>query len=65
MTAKIKRSFGLTAFFSMITDGRERVVTAIIKDRTTPNWAPFESSASATGMVPKISAKGSLFREFL
>lgn len=56
MTAKIKRSFGLTAFFSMITDGRERVVTAIIKDRTTPNWAPFESSASATGMVPKISA---------
>ena len=37
MPAKMQRSFGLTAFFSIIIDGRERVVTAIIKERTTPN----------------------------
>ena len=31
-------------------------VTAIMKDRTVPSCAPLESSASATGIVPKISA---------
>ena len=37
-------------------DGRLSVVTAIIKARIVPSCAPFASSASATGMVPKISA---------
>lgn len=56
MAIKIPKSFGLTAFLSIIMDGRERVVTAIIKDSTTPSKAPFESKASAIGIVPKISA---------
>ena len=50
------RSFGLTAFLSIIIDGRERVVTPIINERTTPKSAPFESKASAMGIVPKMSA---------
>ena len=50
------KSFGLTALRSMIMDGKDRVVTPIIKDNTVPNWAPLESSASAIGIVPKISA---------
>ena len=49
-------NFGFTAFFSMIKDGRLNVVTAIINDKIVPNCAPFESNASATGIVPKISA---------
>ena len=49
-------SFGFTAFFSMINEGRLNVVTAIINDKTVPNCAPFASNASATGIVPKISA---------
>lgn len=49
-------SFGFTAFFSIIIDGRLSVVTAIIKERTTPSFAPFASNASAIGMHPKISA---------
>lgn len=49
-------SFGLIAFLSMIIEGRLRVVTAIMKDKTVPNCAPFEKSASATGIAPKISA---------
>ena len=53
---KIARSFGLTARRSMIIDGSDSVVTAIMKERTTPSNAPFESSASAIGIVPKISA---------
>ncbi len=31
------KSFGLTAFFNMINDGRLSVVTAIIKARTVPS----------------------------
>ena len=50
------KSFGLTAFFNIINDGRLSVVTAIIKDRTVPSWAPFANRASAIGIVPKISA---------
>ena len=46
-------SLGFTALRSMIRDGRDKVVTAIIKERTVPSCAPLESSASATGMVPK------------
>ena len=44
-------SLVFTAFFSMISDGRESVVTAIMKLRTVPSCAPFASSASATGIV--------------
>mgnify|MGYP000225945319 CR=1 FL=1 len=37
--------------------GRElKVVTAIMKLKMVPSWAPLAKSASATGMVPKISA---------
>lgn len=50
------KSFGLTAFFNIINDGRLSVVTAIIKDRTVPSWAPFDNRASAIGILPKISA---------
>lgn len=49
-------NLGFTAFLSMISDGRLNVVTAIINDSTVPNCAPLESNASATGIVPKISA---------
>ena len=54
----IKRasSFGFTTFRSMTRDGRDKVVTAIIKDKIAPSCAPFANKASATGMVPKISA---------
>ena len=37
-------------------EGRDRVVTPIMKESTTPSCAPLASSASAMGMVPKISA---------
>ena len=56
MAIKRVNSLGFTAFFSMIKDGKLNVVTAIINDKIVPNCAPFESNASATGMVPKISA---------
>ena len=49
-------SLGFTALRSIIIEGRERVVTPIIKDRTTPSCAPFARSASAMGIDPKISA---------
>ena len=49
-------SFGFTAFFNIIKDGKLNVVTAIIKDKIVPNSAPLASKASATGIVPKISA---------
>ena len=52
---KVPSSFGFTAFFSIIIDGRLSVVTAIIKLRIVPNCAPFDNNASATGIVPKIS----------
>lgn len=46
---------GLTAFLSMTSDGSDNVVTAIMKARMVPSWAPLPSSASATGIVPKIA----------
>ena len=49
-------SLGFTAFFNMISDGRLSVVTAIINESTVPSCAPLANSASATGIVPKISA---------
>lgn len=56
MAINIPSSFGFTAFFKRIIDGRESVVTPIMKERTTPKPAPFASSASAMGIQPKISA---------
>ena len=49
-------NFVFTAFFSIIKDGKLSVVTAIINDKIVPNCAPLASKASATGIVPKISA---------
>lgn len=49
-------SFSLMAFFNIIIEGRLKVVTPIMKERTTPSYAPFASKASAIGMHPKISA---------
>ena len=49
-------SLGLTALRSMIMEGRDSVVTAIMKDNTVPSCAPLYNSAYAIGMVPKISA---------
>ena len=37
-------------------DGTFSVVTAIMKESTVPSCAPLASSASATGIVPKMSA---------
>ena len=53
---KVQSSLGLMAWRSMIILGRLKVVTAIMKESTVPSWAPLYSRASATGMVPKISA---------
>ena len=47
---------GLTALRSMISEGRLKVVTAIMKLRIVPSRDPYTSSASATGIVPKMSA---------
>lgn len=49
-------SFGLTACFNKNNEGKLRVVTAIIKLSTVPSCAFFAGKASATGIVPKISA---------
>ena len=49
-------SLGFTALRSRIMEGTLRVVTAIIKLRMVPKSAPLARRASATGMVPKMSA---------
>ena len=49
-------NLGLIAFFNIIIDGRLNVVAAIINAKIVPNCAPFASNASATGIVPNISA---------
>ena len=56
IATKMSSNLVFTAFFSIIMDGRLSVVTAIIKLRIVPSCAPFASSASATGIVPKMSA---------
>lgn len=53
---KIANSFGFTALRSIIIDGRDKVVTPIINESTTPSNAPLASNASAIGIVPNISA---------
>ena len=49
-------SFLFTAFDSIIIDGKDNVVTAIINDKTVPSPAPFNNRLSAIGIVPNISA---------
>ena len=56
IAAKMPSSLGFTALRSKIIEGRDSVVTPIMKDKTTPSCAPFASSASAMGIVPKMSA---------
>ena len=53
---KVNSKRGLMAFLSMIKEGKLNVVTDIIKASTVPNKAPLANRASATGIVPKISA---------
>ena len=50
---KIANSFVLITLFNIIIDGRERAVTAIIKDNAVPIPTPFDTNASAIGSVPK------------
>ena len=49
-------SLGLTTFLSIIIDGRESAVTPIIKLSAVPIPTPLKYSASAIGIVPKMSA---------
>ena len=53
---KTASSFGFIAFFSITSDGKLRVVTAIIKLNTVPSNAPLPNKASATGITPNMSA---------
>jgi hypothetical protein len=46
------KSFGLTTFLSIIIDGRDSAVTAIIKDRVVPMATPFSASALTRGITP-------------
>jgi hypothetical protein len=56
MAINVPNSFGLIAFFSIMSDGRLSVVTAIIKLKIVPRKAPLDKSASAIEITPKISA---------
>ena len=55
ITMKVASSLGFTALRSIIIDGNDNVVTAIINDNTVPSCAPLNSNASATGIA--ITAK--------
>ena len=48
-------NFGFTAFRSIINEGKDKVVTAIIKDKIATSCAPLTIKASATVIEPKIS----------
>ena len=50
------KSFGLIAFFNIMMDGRDSVVTPIINDNTTRKLAPLASNDYAIGIHPKMSA---------
>jgi hypothetical protein len=52
----IANSFGFTTLLSIIIEGSESAVTAIIKDSTVPTSTPLVNRASAIGIVPNISA---------
>lgn len=53
MPANINSNFVLTTFFNKIIDGKDKAVTAIIKDKAVPRPTPFKTRASAIGNVPK------------
>lgn len=53
---KIINNFGLTAFLNKIIEGKDKAVTAIIKDKMVPTPTPLTNNASAMGIVPNISA---------
>lgn len=55
-TIKINQNsnLGLTAFDSIIIDGKDSAVTLIINASIVPTPTPFAKSASATGIVPNI-----------
>lgn len=54
--AKVTSNLVFTIFLSIIIDGSDRAVTAIIKARAVPIPTPYRTNASAVGSVPKISA---------
>ena len=56
MPTKKASSWGLIAFLIIIIEGRDKAVTAIMKDRIVPMPTSLAKRASAMGMVPKISA---------
>ncbi len=56
MNTKIAKSLGLTTLLSIIMEGNDRAVTAIINDSTVPMPTPLANNASAIGRVPNISA---------
>ncbi len=49
-------SGALTTFLSMISEGSDSAVTAIMNASTVPRPTPLATRASAIGRVPKISA---------
>ena len=49
-------SFGFTTLLSIINDGNDNVVTAIINDTSVPIGTPLLKRASAIGNTPNISA---------
>ena len=56
MPTNMASRFGFTTRESMVSDGIESTVTLIMKARMVPRPTPFWNSASAMGMVPKMSA---------
>ena len=56
INTNIFNNFGFIAFLSIIKEGKDKVVTAIIKAKILPKFAPLKSNASAIGIVPNISA---------
>ena len=56
IVTNINNNSFLTTFLIMMMDGKDRTVTAIIKDNAVPMPTPFKTSASAMGNVPNMSA---------
>ena len=54
--ATLYNSLGLTTLLNIIKDGKDNVVTDIIKATRVPIGTPFENKASAIGKTPNISA---------
>ena len=56
MPTNVASSFGFTTRESMVSEGIESTVTLIMNARMVPSPTPLPKSASAIGMVPKMSA---------